>query len=237
MSVGVWVGLIALLGVDAETGFATKSVLCAPLRTRDGNIGVLQVVNPAAGDYPLWVPFEGERRLYDDSQDRRYDDQTHMARELFIRTHDNILPTILRQYDRASCAHGIEVRMPFMDWRLVTFCFGLPDTSKVGQGFTKLILREAMRGVLPEPVRVRTNKIGFTSPLGKWLREDLREWALDIMASRAFLESPFWCGPRMRTAFERRLPTNEDLHVFWPALNAHSLAERFRAEARIGVPA
>ncbi len=36
-------------GVDAETGFATKSVLCAPLRTRDGNIGVLQVVNPAAG--------------------------------------------------------------------------------------------------------------------------------------------------------------------------------------------
>jgi asparagine synthase (glutamine-hydrolysing) len=192
---------------------------------------VQQAANPAVADYPLMVPFEGERRLYNPDADRRYDDMSGLGRDLYIRFHHNILPTILRQFDRASMANGIEVRMPFMDWRLVTATFGLPDESKVGQGLTKLVLREAMKGEMPEPVRLRTNKMGFTSPLGKWLREDLREWALDNISSRSFLESDLWHGPRFKAAFERRLPTNEDMNVFWPAINAHALTQRLRMEA------
>ena len=61
-------------------------------------------------------------------------------------------------------AHGVELRMPFLDWRLVCFAFSLPDESKIGGGYTKRVLREAMRGLMPEPTRARTTKIGFGPP-------------------------------------------------------------------------
>ena len=84
---------------------------------------------------------------------------------LFTWFHGSILPTLLCNFDRASMTHGIEVRMPFMDWRLVTYSFALPETSKIGGGYTKRVLREAMRGLLPEPIRLRTKKIGFVAPM------------------------------------------------------------------------
>ena len=53
-----------------------------------------------------------------------------LNRRLYRMFHGTVLPTILRNFDRLSMAHGIEVRMPFMDWRLVTYTMALPETSK-----------------------------------------------------------------------------------------------------------
>ena len=58
--------------------------------------------------------------------------------------HGTVLPTILRNFDRLSMAHGVEVRMPFMDWRLVTYTMALPEASKSSDGYTKMIARRAM---------------------------------------------------------------------------------------------
>jgi hypothetical protein len=77
-------------------------------------------------------------------------------------------------------ARGIEVPMPFMDWRLVTYSFALPKTSKIGAGYTKLVRRQAMQGVLPEPTRLRTNKIGFIAPMQSWACGALKPWLLDL---------------------------------------------------------
>ncbi len=79
--------------------------------------------------------------------------------------HLNFMPSALRNYDRCSMAHGIEVRMPFMDWRLVSFAFGLPVSSKIGEGYTKRILRDAMAGIMPAKVRKRHSDIGFNMPI------------------------------------------------------------------------
>jgi len=78
------------------------------------------------------------------------------------------LPTLLRNFDKAAMYSGIEIRMPFMDWRLVCFLFSLPKESKVGNGFTKLILRDAMKGILPEKIRTRKLKIGLAAPKKDW---------------------------------------------------------------------
>ncbi len=59
--------------------------------------------------------------------------------------------------------------MPFMDHRLVTFCFSLPAESKLGGGYTKRILRDAMRGIVPELILNRRDKIGWNAPLHEWL--------------------------------------------------------------------
>jgi asparagine synthase (glutamine-hydrolysing) len=103
-----------------------------------------------------------------------------LNRELYTMFHSTLLPTILRNFDRISMAHGIEVRMPFMDWRLVCYLMSLPDESKIGDGVTKRVARQAMKGRIPESIRTSKVKIGFNSPLPKWLGGPLREWASQL---------------------------------------------------------
>lgn len=114
--------------------------------------------------------------------------------------HRTLLPSILRNYDRCSMAHGIEVRMPFMDWRLVTYCFGLQASSKVGGGHTKRVLRDAMQGIMPERLRLRQSKIGFNSPMFEWYNGDLAPFLDRVTRHPLWLESPFWNGRELGEA-------------------------------------
>ncbi len=77
-----------------------------------------------------------------------------------------VLPGLLRYEDRNSMVHSIEARVPFLDYRLVEFLFKLPEEWKIRGVTTKYILREALRGVLPENVRTRMDKIGFRASPG-----------------------------------------------------------------------
>ena len=86
------------------------------------------------------------------------------------------LPALLRYEDRNSMARSIEARVPFLDYRLVELLAGLPDRLKLRGGTTKVVLRDATRGVLPEAVRQRRDKMGFVTPEEIWLRETSHEW-------------------------------------------------------------
>jgi asparagine synthase (glutamine-hydrolysing) len=81
------------------------------------------------------------------------------------------LPMLLHWEDRDSMAHSVEARVPFLDYRLVEFVLGLPDDYKIGGGLTKRVLRQGMRGILPERVRTRVDKLGFVTPEEIWIRK------------------------------------------------------------------
>jgi asparagine synthase (glutamine-hydrolysing) len=99
-----------------------------------------------------------------------------LNRRLYQMFHGSVLPTILRNFDRLSMAHGIEVRMPFMDYRLVTYTMSLPDESKLAGGYTKMVARRAMLGAMPESIRMNARKVGFNSPMPDWLNGPLAGW-------------------------------------------------------------
>lgn len=80
------------------------------------------------------------------------------------------LPMLLHWEDRNSMAHSIESRTPFLDYRLVEFNLGLPAEYKLSDGWTKKVLRESMRGVLPECVRTRRDKMAFVTPEELWMK-------------------------------------------------------------------
>jgi asparagine synthase (glutamine-hydrolysing) len=82
------------------------------------------------------------------------------------------LPMLLHWEDRDSMAHSIEARVPFLDYRLVELALALPDEAKLSDGVSKRVLREAMKGVLPEGIRTRTDKIGFATAEEQWLRRE-----------------------------------------------------------------
>lgn len=82
-------------------------------------------------------------------------------------------------------AWSIESRVPFLDYRLVEFLAGLPDSFKLRRGWTKLVFREAMRGVLPEDVRARRDKMGFVTPEQVWVTQTATDWFREQVGAAA----------------------------------------------------
>jgi asparagine synthase (glutamine-hydrolysing) len=108
-----------------------------------------------------------------------------LNRRLYRMFHATVLPTILRNFDRISMAHGVEVRMPFMDWRLVTYVMSLPDDAKSNTEYSKFIARQAMEGAMPESIRSAKRKVGFNSPMPEWLNGDrMHQWVMAVLDQR-----------------------------------------------------
>ena len=109
-------------------------------------------------------------------------------KQLYFETHSFVLPTLLRCYDRYSMANGLEIRMPFMDYRIVCFAFSIPWRSKIRNGFSKSIVRDMARPFMDARVLNRRDKIGFSAPMDEWLRGNMKEFLLDTINSNDFRE-------------------------------------------------
>ncbi|MCW5635522.1 MAG: asparagine synthase (glutamine-hydrolyzing) [Rubrivivax sp.] len=132
------------------------------------------------------------------TQHARWRELDHLSRALFWQTHSFVLPTILRSYDRYGMAASVEIRMPFLDWRVATFAFALPWHAKIRNGFSKAIVRDAAAPYMPQEIAWRRTKIGFNSPIVDWMRGPLKPFFLDTLASRSFAECPLVDAPRAR---------------------------------------
>ena len=84
------------------------------------------------------------------------------------------LQMLLHWEDRNSMAVSVESRVPFLDHRLVEYVLGLPDAFKLSDGETKRVMRLALEGILPEPVRTRQDKLGFVTAEETWMRHSHR---------------------------------------------------------------
>lgn len=89
---------------------------------------------------------------------------------------------ILLKADKMSMAHSLEVRMPILDVKIAEFAAKIPAHMRVTKHTTKYVLREAMKGIIPDSV-VNRPKLGFPVPLKKWLTGPLYEPVRDVLAS------------------------------------------------------
>lgn len=113
----------------------------------------------------------------------------HFTRDLYIIFHETILPTLLRNYDRYSMANSVEIRMPFMDHRIVSYVFSLGYHSKIKNTYTKSLIRDAISPYLPEEITYRKTKFGFNSPFHEWIKGPLKQYFLDTIHSSSFLNA------------------------------------------------
>ena len=70
-------------------------------------------------------------------------------------------------------AFSIESRVPFMDYRLMEFTLGLPEELVYRRGERKYILRKAFRGLVPDKILDRTDKMGFVSAEERWIKQEV----------------------------------------------------------------
>ena len=93
------------------------------------------------------------------------------------------LPVLLRYDDRNMMAFGVESRVPFVDHILVEWLAKLPSALRLSNGWSKRILREALRGVLPESIRTRRSKLYFSAPESAWVAGPLSGWLRDTLSA------------------------------------------------------
>lgn len=96
------------------------------------------------------------------------------------------LPCCLRAEDRQTSAFSLGHFLPFLDHRLVEFMFRVPEDLKIHEGVTKILLREAMRGLIPEQTRMRIKKTGWNAPAHVWFLGSAKAFLSDIVHSQAF---------------------------------------------------
>lgn len=105
--------------------------------------------------------------------------EDHISRMLYTDIKTYLPGDILVKVDRMSMAHSLEVRAPLLDHRVVEFAATLPSRLKYRRGEKKIVLRRAFEKVLPPEVLAR-RKMGFTPPMGGWMREDLKQVVRDL---------------------------------------------------------
>lgn len=121
--------------------------------------------------------------------DRGFD----LNRALYSDLSSYSIPQLLRYEDKNSMRWSIESRVPFLDYRLVELAMSLPSGYKIRKGTTKYILRKAMKGLVPDRILERKDKIGFAAPDEDWLMSpDFVETARRIFASRKFKARRYW---------------------------------------------
>jgi asparagine synthase (glutamine-hydrolysing) len=151
------------------------------------------------------------------------DDWGSLNKRLYRMFHATVLPTILRNFDRISMAHGIEVRMPFMDWRLVTYTMALPEASKSSNGYTKWVARKAMADLMPESIRMARRKVGFNSPMPEWLNGPLAGWTAALLQQKVAAFSELVDEAALSNAVNRLTVAKswdwESVGRIWPYLN------------------
>ena len=97
------------------------------------------------------------------------------------------VPYLLHYEDRMSMACGIEVRLPFLDYRLIQNLVPAATSSKLYKGWTKYVLRQALVGLVPDEIVWRKDKLGFSNPEEQWLRNELRDELTKMFSSDALI--------------------------------------------------
>jgi len=144
----------------------------------------------------------GKRHLSADAGHPGFAQLDPFNQYLYALTHDSILPTLLRNYDRYAMINGIEIRAPFMDYRIIAYAFSIPMRSKIGGGYTKRIVRDALGPYMPEEVVTRKSKLGFNSPIVDWMQRQMKPYFLDAISSESFRTSRLIDAPKVKKDIE-----------------------------------
>ena len=152
--------------------------------------------------------------------ERYSSERANLKKRLVEDLFHNSLPSLLRYEDRNTMRFSLEGRVPFLDKEVLKFVFSLSDEAIIKDGWNKRVLRDATRGLLPESINRRRNKIGFTTPQVEWFTR-LKNHFYNIFLSESFAGRPYVDQTEVLRAFEGWIKgTNDvDTMTFWRLIN------------------
>jgi len=128
---------------------------------------------------------------------------------------------LLTKVDRMTMAASLEARCPFLDYRIVNFGLGLPDSWKIRGQASKVLLRRVAQRLLPREIHERP-KHTFRVPLAQWLRGPLREVAQEATSSPVLSTLGIAGGPEIRTIADDHVAGRADYsRALWALITLH----------------
>lgn len=157
------------------------------------------------------------------------------SREQFVELNTVLPDSVLMKVDKMSMACGLEVRPPFLDHRVVEFCYSLPTQLKLHGLTTKWLLKRAMRERLPAGIATRP-KQGFSIPMKNWLRGELAELTRDEVFSSPLIAQHLRVPTLERLWVEHQKRQHNHSHLFWVLLNLSLWERQFLRTPRAASP-
>lgn len=163
-----------LMAAMAPRDLAMRMALL--LTDEDARLSPTRVLHPdLRRQVELSDPFARYREL-----GRRFNNQDSVQQMLYTDA-SLLLPDLyLEKVDRPTMAHGVEVRLPFLDRELAEYAIGVPSNVKVRHGRAKSLLRESLRDTVPDKI-LDGVKTGFGVPYRSWLRDPLSDYMKDVL--------------------------------------------------------
>jgi asparagine synthase (glutamine-hydrolysing) len=141
-----------------------------------------------------------------------------LERELYVDLRFVMADSVLMKVDKMSMAHALEVRVPFLDHEFQEFCATIPPEWKLHGLHTKVILRSALRSLLPPKILSR-KKQGYSLPIKNWLREDLRDYMIDLLTHSPIVNDCCQAN-RIREVINEHLSRRVNHnHLLWALMN------------------
>ncbi|HEY9255384.1 MAG TPA: asparagine synthase (glutamine-hydrolyzing) [Stenotrophomonas sp.] len=143
---------------------------------------------------------------------------------------------LLCKVDRTSMAVGLEARAPLLDWRVAEFAWSLPLDYKYRQGTSKYLLKQVLRGYLPDHM-VDRPKRGFGAPVSSWLRGDLRDWAQALLDPARLAAEGVFVPEAIQAPWQAFLDGQRKWHThLWTVLMFQAWQEGWRQARAATVP-
>ncbi|HNH88107.1 MAG TPA: amidotransferase 1, exosortase A system-associated [Thiobacillaceae bacterium] len=155
--------------------------------------------------------------------DRRNPSQDVYGQVQYLDMKTYLVGDILTKVDRASMAHALEVRVPFLDHKLVEWVSGLPSALKIDGAEGKFMLKKALEPYLPHDIMYR-RKMGFSIPLAEWFRGPLKARLSEALSSQRMADTGLFDMAEIRRMLEEHLSGARDHN---PALWSLLMYEAF----------
>jgi asparagine synthase (glutamine-hydrolysing) len=130
--------------------------------------------------------------------------------------------------DKSGMQFSLETRFPFLDHNLVEKTLSIPTDNYIKNGYTKVIMRNALKGILPEKIRMRKDKVGFSTPESDWFRNKKLQAILeDVVESKSFGERGYFDVIQCKKEFQELKKYNKFNPEFWKWIHLELWFRRF----------
>lgn len=194
-----------LYGIKTFLYFLTPSVLKTKMRVMEKGYIAKEFYAKNSGNNVVVENIYGANSIY----------------EALINHFEYKLEHLLKWEDRNSMWHSLEARIPFLDYRLVEKTLSMDSDYKIRKGMTKYLLRDSMKNILPENIRLRKDKIGFNTPEDEWFRKDeFKKMVTEILNSNSFADRGYVDISRAKELYTKHLENNINIsRDIWKWIN------------------
>lgn len=164
------------------------------------------------------------------------DGKEFIDRTLFVDVMSYLPEDLLVKVDIASMANSLETRSPFLDHKLMEFAASLPSYLKLNKLVTKYLLKQSLKGILPDEVLTRP-KMGFGVPLDRWFRKELKEMAFDTLLSPSALQRGYFQKRSIERLLDEHLSLRADhSYRIWALLFLELWHQMFIDQQEVKIP-